>query len=652
MGERNDSYGAHPEHVKRRKNSIFRFYVRAVEHLSNVIYRKSRIKLEMRKVMHHTATRLLFLLIAGIVTLMLQEGLARSGVEKAVNWVIAYPQLAFLNLILIYSVMCLSVSAFGKVFAGLVASFFLLVTMSFINHMKTVYLHQPFFAWDLLYYEHMYVLLPRLPIRHLSHSLLIPALGLPTLLIFGTARAEKSVRIGSRLLMALLPLFLLGSFVYHREIPKDIPAFFSTENAVWDQRSNYDKNGFLLAFTWNIQPMLISEPPGYSEEAVQELLRNAISPKYRKAPAKTALQPINLVLFVNESFYDLLHVKYEADENPLENFQKTLTRFPTFRMVSPSFGGNTSNAEFEMLTGMSNAFLPSGAIPFDHYIREEIPSLVSVLRDNGYRTIAIHPYYDWFWNRKLVYPKLGFQEFISLADFEGAKYRGWFVSDEALVDRVIDRIEKSSGPYFVHALSMQNHGSYDPRRYAPDEVEIRADYPNTLKLALQTYVTGIRDADRQLARLLEYLESRPEPIVSLFCGDHLPSFGPEYAVYRESGTVQSSPGEYTLEEHFNMSSVPCLLWANKKDLLDTRSIPKHISPIYFPPVLLRQLKIEMPGYYRYLYQGMRDYPVIHSDVLWKPDGTLTSFDSERDSRFLLGLELLQYDTLFGQRYSQ
>jgi hypothetical protein len=94
------------------------------------------------------------------------------------------------------------------------------------------------------------------------------------------------------------------------------------------------------------------------------------------------------------------------------------------------------------------------------------------------------------------------------------------------------------------------------------------------------------------------------------------------------------------------------MWANKGDLLDKSAIPEHLSPIYFPPILLEQLGVEMPDHLRYLSKGMEDHPVIHRQFLWQKDGQLLDFLSEKESdRFLRGLDMLHYDILFGERYS-
>ncbi|NLI31551.1 MAG: hypothetical protein GX422_02040 [Deltaproteobacteria bacterium] len=100
-----------------------------------------------------------------------------------------------------------------------------------------------------------------------------------------------------------------------------------------------------------------------------------------------------------------------------------------------------------------------------------------------------------------------------------------------------------------------------------------------------------------------------------------------------------------------MASVPCLMWANKADLLDAHEMPEHLSPIYFPSLLLKKLGVEMPGHIQCLSQGMADCPVVHRRFVWRNDGELLDFKSQAESDwFLRGLRLIQYDVLFGERY--
>lgn len=606
---------------------------------------------QLEKQLNSKTMKLTLFVLSGALSLFLQEALARDGAWAALAWFSEHPCFALINLLLVYAIIALFVALVGRVAPGAVIAFALLFFVALVNFEKISRLQQPFLAWDAFYYEQILALLPALSVKGVTSTILQPLGALAFVFICVLAVKEKPLKVRSRIGLLAVGSLLLATVVYHRELPKGLPTLVSVENAVWDQRSNHYRNGFLLAFTLNVQPMLIDAPQDYCEAVIHELLEGVVSQPYQ-IKLQSVQQPISLVLFVSESFYDVKHVRYEAEEDPLINFRELQSRFPSFRMVSPTFGGNSSNVEFEMLTGLSNAFLPAGAVPYDHYLAREVPSLPQILRDSGYRTIAIHPYYEWFWNRQEVYPRLGFDEFLSLKDFTEAGHRGWFISDEALVDRIIDAIEQSDGPYFLHAISMQNHGEYHARRYAPDEIEVRGEFPESSRLALQTYVTGLRDADRQLKRLLEHLENRPEPVITLFCGDHLPSFGAKFAVYRESGALESADGDAALEDIFKLSSVPCLLWANRDGLLDADLIPQHMSPVYFPAVLLKQLEIEMPQHFRYLLKGIDEHPVIHRRLRMETNGELADFLATKDDHpFLRGLELLQYDILFGEQHS-
>jgi len=587
-------------------------------------------------------------LFAGALLLILAEGIARGGLPDAFQWVREHPPSAALNLVAVYTLLALSIGLFGKVPPAAIPVCGILLVMSLITSLKSRYLDSPLLPWDVLDVREVYAILPVLPARAL-------AIGIPGFVIAvcaGTVwaylRAKKRVALLWRpILIGLAGLFW---WAFYQTGPADIRSLFRVENIAWDQTLNYQANGFLVSFMMNAPPLLISQPEEYSQEVVLRLLEDNEALRQRHARG-TAGPPISLIVFVSESFYDLIDIPYFASDNPLETFERLKKRFPIIRLISPSFGGNTSNVEFELLTGLSNAFLPAGAVPYDQYLKRQTPSIAHVLRAHGYRTAAIHPFYDWFWNRKNVYPLLGFEEFISLSSFEAAARRGEFVSDEALVDKIIEWLEAQRGPFFLYAVSIQNHGSYWPNRYAPDEVEVAGDYPDDLRLRLQTYITGLRDADRQLGRLLSYLKTRRDPIICLFTGDHLPSFGPDFALYREAGVVSSPPRKYSLEERMRTASVPCLVWDNKGHLIDADEIPKNISPIYVPVIVLHQLGIEMPPYLFFLLEAMKEYPVIHPLFVLKPDGELVELEKEKNHPFLRAMKVLQYDILFGRRFS-
>jgi phosphoglycerol transferase MdoB-like AlkP superfamily enzyme len=349
---------------------------------------------------------------------------------------------------------------------------------------------------------------------------------------------------------------------------------------------------------------------------------------------------------MSESFSDLVAAHSELPDtgSPIENLERISADHPSFRLISPTFAGNTSLMEFEVLTGLFNAFLPEGGIPFDHYLNRQTPSLAWILKHYGYRTVAVHPFHDWFWNRNVVYPNLGFSEYISIKNFSEAATKGMYISDEALVDKIIETIEFTDGPYLIHAVSMQNHGPYFSGRYGEDEVNVRSNLPDWLRHELGVYLAGLRDADLQLARLVDYLSKRQEPVICLFFGDHQPSFTP--AFYKECGIITEGMASEML-----LSEVPGLLWANREDLLDTADIPEQFSAAYLPTIVLHQMGIPLPAYMFYLSQGLINYPVVHRGFVQDSGGRLTRLDDCRREPYLKGLEVLNFDVLFGSRFS-
>ncbi len=63
------------------------------------------------------------------------------------------------------------------------------------------------------------------------------------------------------------------------------------------------------------------------------------------------------------------------------------------------FGAGTSASEFEFLTGNSMAFLPSGSIPYQQSVLGPAASLASILKAEGYSTLAFHPGERASWQR-------------------------------------------------------------------------------------------------------------------------------------------------------------------------------------------------------------------------------------------------------------
>ena len=106
----------------------------------------------------------------------------------------------------------------------------------------------------------------------------------------------------------------------------------------------------------------------------------------------------------------------EIDEEPLKFFRRLQQDGIRGDILVPSFGNGTANTEFEFLTGLSKEFLPDASVPYMQYINQNTNSIVRDLNKLGYKTVAIHPYWEYGYRRNLVYECFGFDNYISAED--------------------------------------------------------------------------------------------------------------------------------------------------------------------------------------------------------------------------------------------
>jgi phosphoglycerol transferase MdoB-like AlkP superfamily enzyme len=582
-----------------------------------------------------------YLVLTSALCVLSAEILARPGVSDLWQWLVTDPKPILLNLLLALCMLCLFVGLTGRLFVGLLSGASLLILASVVNSLKLSNLNTPFFAWDLLYARQILALADAF-FSGSFHGLYWGILPLFCLGLWALYRMRGTLVgwPGRALLLAIAALGLVG---FNETGRFHLPRMLMLQNMAWDQPLNYRNNGFLLSFSMNISPLLVHQPDAYDAELINRLL--AHNQELQNSPDGYKKRPVSLVILMSESFSDLPGIPFTTSQNPWENFQRISAQYPSFRVISPTFGGNTSVVEFEALTGLSYALLPNGSVPYDHYLRHPVPSLASILREGGYRTVAVHPFYPWFWSRTTAYEHLGFDRFLSIDDFKAPQLRGPYVSDKSLVDKIIEVFETEDGPLFVHAVSMQNHMPYDHDGYQDELIEVKGEMHDDLRKTLSIYLTGIRDADRELARLLQYLEKRKEPVICLFFGDHQPGLAMELAPYRSQGFPTGVASDYQLAE------VPGLMWSNRADLIDAADIPGSLSPSHLPALLLHQMGIPLPGHLFHMWQGMHIYPVIHRNFIRDTSGSLAELKLFTSDPWLKSLEMLQYDVLFGKGYS-
>ena len=158
-----------------------------------------------------------------------------------------------------------------------------------------------------------------------------------------------------------------------------------------------------------------------------------------------------IVAVMNESFSDLscfeqLQAAGYTGPAFYNSLPDTLVRGTMLASVT---GGGTANSEFEFLTGATTAFVGLGKIPYQLYQMNGVNSLAKDLKELGYTATAMHPQNPVNYHRDKIYQQLGFGDFLSIGDFEGAPCYHAGVCDYATYDKILDLLRTDEAPQFI-----------------------------------------------------------------------------------------------------------------------------------------------------------------------------------------------------------
>ena len=395
-------------------------------------------------------------------------------------------------------------------------------------------------------------------------------------------------------------------------------------------------NGMAVTFAMNLQYLQVERPKEYDRQEASDLLASYD----KKSETGEAEEYPNIIVIMDEAFSDLAVLgELETNEDYMPFYHKmqqgaenTVTGYAQVSVC----GGNTANSEFEFLTGNTMAFLPSGSIPYQQYIKRELPSLASELSALGYQTYAQHPYYGSGWNRESVYALLGFDTMDFIEDYGYKNYLRKYVSDACDFGHVISTFEeKEAGkPAFIFNVTMQNHGGYtDTYANFSSNVEMKGG-----SNALNQYLSLVQRTDRDLENLIDYFSGVEEKTIIVFFGDHQPSDSVVAPVWTSNGV---DPTALTEEEQKARYQVPYLIWANY-DIEEGRE--QNTSLNYLGAKVLELAEVPTDAYQNYLLELKQSYPVISAA------GTTTSkaADSADLEEMLQTYRKLQYYRLFDE----
>lgn len=428
------------------------------------------------------------------------------------------------------------------------------------------------------------------------------------------------------LLLLLLALFVKGpkyqgKLKYRYNLPLVLAgavAFAGVTQLALEKRvlSNYFGNiafayedyGYPYCLATTIFNTGISCPRDYSEKEIKRIERTE-----ENLPETTQSEDRPNILFLQlESFFDPGLVNYlKISEDPIPTFHKLMEEYTSGYFKVPSVGAGTANTEFETITGMSMHYFGPGEYPYKSILKETTcESAPYILKNLGYSAHAVHNNEANFYGRKSIFPNLGFDTFTSaeyMPEEDEKTPLGW-VEDRILTDEIMKCLESTEGPDYVYTISVQGHGAYPEEPILEDpQITVTGSPTKEQDYQWEYYVNQIREMDDFVKELTEALSDYPEDVVLVMYGDHLPTMGLKVEDLDNRYLFQT---EYVMWDNFGLK---------KKD-------------------------VNLAAYQ--MAAEVMDRVGIH-------DGTIFRYHQSRRNtkNYQVDLETLQYDLLYGEKYS-
>lgn len=431
---------------------------------------------------------------------------------------------------------------------------------------------------------------------------------------------------------------------------------FPVNGTIYNLCDVYRSRGFVYSFLSTAKSAKINRPENYSKNEIKAFLNN----KNQMQTDNSDVKP-HIIAIMGEAFFDIDRIKgieFNDGLHPLKNFNSIKNDSYGGRIVTCVFGGGTSNTEFSFLTGHNTAFLPPGSTAYKSYIKNKRYSLAYLLKKHGYETTAFHPGYSWFYNRTNVYRYFGFDRIIFRKDLEEGSFttRRGYVTDQSVMEYIVKDLkrhlsENPSNPYFNFTVTIENHGPY---REVYDEKILKklSGMDEEIYESMNGYIFGLRRSDKAIGYLVEQLEKIDEPVVVIYFGDHLPSFGENYKGYSQYGfKIGFKDG---VEGFLNTYCTPFFIWSNPEakkitnhnNMADIKTFEENIiSPNFLATELLKYVGIEDNSYFSYLSSLREMLPVI-THVYFKENGIFTDKLSKEGIKLVEEYKKMQYYMMF------
>jgi hypothetical protein len=291
--------------------------------------------------------------------------------------------------------------------------------------------------------------------------------------------------------------------------------------------------------TWRAGPVFSLARQIPETIRIRRALARIDGPAGRLRPlAHRSVRLPNVHVVVMESFVDPLNFREAAfGGDPVDaRFRRWMNESASLAL-SPTFGGQTARAEFELLCGVPS-YATLGVEM--NLVERPVRCLPQLLRGAGYRTWASVPVSPSFFRVGRAYPALGFEQRFFGDSFDLSDMDGLWLADASTLTQTLTRLRAhrdSSRPMFDYIVTTAGHEPFERDAVRRPTVVFGDSW-------MFRMANAVHYSSRAAADFVEAIEAGDADAVVVVVGDHLPIFGTtnrEFATSRYRLAVPGAP---------------------------------------------------------------------------------------------------------------
>lgn len=381
----------------------------------------------------------------------------------------------------------------------------------------------------------------------------------------------------------------------------------------------YENYGFIYGFSSSVVDRGMRKPDDYTEKHVAEITDKVESSKQETTVTKKDAP--NIICVLLESFCDPDEIKFlHYNDDPIPTFHELEKNYTTGYLTVPVVGAGTANSEFEVLTGMSMQYFGTGEYPYKTILKKtDCESTAADLASIGYGTHAVHNNGGNFYSRVNAFSMMGFDTFTSkeLMNIQTYTPNGSWATDDVLVDETIKTLDSTPDqPDFTYTITVGTHGDYPKEPVIENPKYIaNGSFDQETKNQWTYYINQLNEVDTFMSDLIKKVNERDEDTVIVFFGDHLPTMGLQDSDMR-SGDIYKT--KYVTWNNMGLEKKDADLYAYQLMANITNSVGIHEGTIlnYHQTQMnsadyqdgLENLQYDILYGDRYCYNGKDKYP--------------------------------------------